>query len=279
MDYGALLSRAWNIVWEHKFLILLGVLVALGSAGASGGGSAGSFFGDGGVRPPGQFEFEPPRGFEGLPVASIALVVVLLVIVIAIGLAVWIIATSARGGLIAGAGTLDAGGTSSFGRAWSAGWDRIWTLLGIGVVPGLPMILLGVLGLVSYATMLGISGPHGGGWIKAPIAALGGLACLLIPLTLVLSLLRTFANRACMLEEYRVFAAYRRGLELLLSNLGPALILFVIQVVISIGVGVLFFIPALCCLLWPLFLLVEGFMAAYFSTLWTLAWRRWSHTV
>ena len=41
MDYGQLLSRAWNIIWEHKFLILLGVLVALGSAG--GGGSNANF--------------------------------------------------------------------------------------------------------------------------------------------------------------------------------------------------------------------------------------------
>ena len=31
MDYGRILNRAWHIVWEHKFLIILGVLVALGS--------------------------------------------------------------------------------------------------------------------------------------------------------------------------------------------------------------------------------------------------------
>ncbi len=29
MDYGRLLRRAWDIIWAHKFLILLGVLVAL----------------------------------------------------------------------------------------------------------------------------------------------------------------------------------------------------------------------------------------------------------
>ena len=41
MAYGELLSRAWDIVWKHKFLILLGVLVAVGSGGgqASTGGS------------------------------------------------------------------------------------------------------------------------------------------------------------------------------------------------------------------------------------------------
>ena len=33
---------------------------------------------------------------------------------------------------------------------------------------------------------------------------------------------------------------------------------------------------ALCCLLWPLFLLIQGATAAYFSTLWTLTWREWT---
>src|SRR5574341_1614533 len=52
MDYGAILQRAWEIVWNNKFLILLGVLVAFstggGSSGNFGGGSGG---GDGGEPP------------------------------------------------------------------------------------------------------------------------------------------------------------------------------------------------------------------------------------
>lgn len=31
-------------------------------------------------------------------------------------------------------------------------------------------------------------------------------------------------------------------------------------------------------LLWPVLLLVNGAIAAYFSTLWTLAWRAWKAT-
>jgi hypothetical protein len=33
MDYKRLLSRAWYLLWEHKFMILLGDLVALGNSG------------------------------------------------------------------------------------------------------------------------------------------------------------------------------------------------------------------------------------------------------
>jgi hypothetical protein len=42
MDYGKLLRRSWEILWEHKFLFLLGVLVALSSSGSSGFSSSGT---------------------------------------------------------------------------------------------------------------------------------------------------------------------------------------------------------------------------------------------
>jgi len=117
-------------------------------------------------------------------------------------------------------------------------------------------------------------------WIGAgtflPLIVLG---CLLIPVMLILSLLRTFANRACMLEDLGVIASYRRGFEVLGNNLGPVVILFFLQVAISIGIGIMMLIPglliALCCLLWPLFLLVDGSFKAFYSTLWTLAWNEW----
>ena len=32
----------------------------------------------------------------------------------------------------------------------------------------------------------------------------------------------------------------------------------------------------LCCLLWPLLILIQGAISTYFSTLWTLAWREWT---
>jgi hypothetical protein len=106
------------------------------------------------------------------------------------------------------------------------------------------------------------------------------LACILVPLALILSLLRTFANRACVLEDLGVIPSYRRGWNVLLENLGPAIVLFLIQIGIGIALAIVGFLPgillALCCLLWPLLLAIEGGIAAYFSTAWTLAWRTWT---
>lgn len=46
-------------------------------------------------------------------------------------------------------------------------------------------------------------------------------------------LLRNFAERACILENLGVFAAYRRGWALI-HNLGPAIVLFLVQIALTI---------------------------------------------
>jgi len=83
-----------------------------------------------------------------------------------------------------------------------------------------------------------------------------------------------------MLENLGVIDSYRRGTSVLRANLGEAILLFLLQIVIFIVLGVLAFLPglvaALCCLLWPLLLVVQGAMSAFVSSLWTLAWRTWT---
>jgi hypothetical protein len=229
----------------------------------------------------------PQLGQElGLPGGLYALGALGLVgVALLVGFAVWALATVARGALIAGARDVAAEKTSSFAEAFRAGWKKGWTLIGIGLLPALPGVLLALLGAgAGAAGYLGLARANVGRFPALPNALLAGglasVACLLIPLALVLSLLRTFANRASMLEGCGVWAAYRRGTQVLLANLGPALILFGLQVAVSVALGILLLLPtvvlALCCLVWPVLLLVQGAMAAFFSTLWTLAWQEWT---
>ncbi len=290
LDYGLLLRRAWDIIWAHKFLIVLGVLVAL----TSGGNASGTGYRFNG----GNFDQTMPRDFQdipempnldiprdlGLPVAiGGALLVVIIVLAIVVGLVVWVVATLARGGLIAGVDTIVDGGVSSFSQAFSAGLQKGWRLLGIGILPGIPglIILLAGLGVVGFS--LGLTQFLDVGWRSLGTGALvliGGLVCIVAPIALVLGLLRTFAERACMLEDLGVFASYKRGWQVLSTNIGPVVILFLIQIGISIALGLLGALPGivmtLCCILWPVLLVVQGAISAYFSTLWTLAWREWA---
>jgi hypothetical protein len=284
MDYGKLLSRALNIIWEHKFLILLGVLVALGGGGGYNPSFSGGDF-DGQTTNGGDFEVRPGEwpNLDQLPnwfgIAG-ALLVILIGVAVVIGLALWLVSTIARGGLIAGVDTIEAGGASSFSQAWSAGWHKGWRLIGIGIIPAIPVLFLVVtaLGLIGSLALLGTGGA---GRIEAGVGVtVAAVACVAIPISIALSLLRTLANRACMLEDQGVFGSYRRGWTVLRQNFGPALILFLIQVGIGIGLAITLLIPGLimllCCILLPVWLLIQGAITAYFSTLWTLAWREWT---
>ena len=284
MDYGKLLGRAWNIIWEQKFLILLGVLVALGGTGGGGNAGASTSLPQGDVA---DFDFRLPALEQdlGLPAGLIMVGVIGFIgIALIVGIALWVLSTIARGGLVAGASAIDSGSASSFGSAFRAGWQKGWTLVGIGILPAIPGFILFVLGAAGAVAYLGLARVNVGNATLPPNGAVLGivaaLVCLLVPVAVALSLLRTFANRACMLEGLGVFAAYRRGVEVLLENVGPALVLFLLQVAIGIGLAIALFLPqiltALCCALWPVLLLVQGAVASFFSTLWTLAWREWT---
>ena len=283
MDYGKLLNRAWTIIWEHKFLILLGILVAFGSSSGSGLSSGSQSI----PRSEGEWQMPPewrgmpfpPAEVMGMPALPVLIIVLLAGLALIIGLAIWVISTLARGALINGASQIDAGDRSSFGETFSAALQKGWTLLGIGIFPAIPAFFLLLTSLGAAGAYLGISPVFSNMGQAGPRTVwliFGTLVCLILPITLALNLLRTFANRACMLEDCGVLAAYRRGFNVLVDNFGSALVLFLIQIGIGLVLALGLLLPSLCCLLWPLLLLVQGGIAAYFSTLWTLAWQRWT---
>jgi hypothetical protein len=303
MDFGELLSRAWDILWNNKFLILLGVLVALGS-GSVGGGNF-NVPGSGGPSG-GQQPFAEPEEFEefdfdeyGVPQedledifgalgAALALgaaaAVALICVAVIIGVALWVAGLIARGGLIAGVDQIETVGASSFGQAWNAGWQKGWRLFGIGLIPAIPGIVLALVvlafGLAYYFEGQGLDETALAAAGSGMFVIVGTTVCLVVLVSLVLELLRAMANRACMLEDTGVFESYRRGWEVLRENLGQGVLLALIQLGIQIALGLLLFIPSIimscCCLLWPVLLAISGTISAYFSTTWTLAWREWT---
>jgi hypothetical protein len=283
MDYGALFSRAWQVIWNNKFLIVLGILVVLTSASGNSGtqGSLPSLRGGDQGNGAAPFYYQPPDLDIGGGL-EIAIIVLIALVILALVAAFWVLSTIARGGLIYGANSVDLGGSSSFSQAFGQGWSRALRLIGIGVVPAIStllLIILGGLSLLGYTgvTLFDNARAAGANWLVVPVAL---LTCLLGTISLVLALLRNFAERACMLEDRGVFQSYRRAFEVLAKNFGSAIVLFILQIVVSLVIGAVLLLPgiflALCCLLWPVLLLVQGTFAAYYSTLWTLAWSRWT---
>ncbi|UCG24723.1 MAG: hypothetical protein JSW55_01625, partial [Chloroflexota bacterium] len=138
MEYGKIISRSANIVWQNKFLMVLGILAAIGSgffSGSGGGGGDGSV--DTGFGDPGQFS-EFGDEIAAFAIGAVGVVFVLICIGLFIGIVLWVISTVARGGLIASVDSIEAGEKSSFSQAWGAGWNKVWTLLGISLLPAIP---------------------------------------------------------------------------------------------------------------------------------------------
>lgn len=284
MDYGKLFSRAWDVLWKNAFLILLGVLAVLGGAG-SGGTSQSRFAFQGGDfhwQDLPRFDFGSNFSDWGIPTAAVGGILLLVLVALLVGLVFWALGAIARGGLITAVNDLEENRPTDFMAAFRAGWDKGWHLLGIALVPAIPglvlfALLIGSLVLSGGWDFIGRFDPMRDGW--SALSPLLVISCLLIPAALILSLLRTFANRACMLEGTGVLASYQRGIQVLGDNLGSAVILFLLQIAISFGVGLVMIVPgilsAICCLLWPLLILFQAAFVAFYSILWTLAWREW----
>jgi hypothetical protein len=263
MSSGVLLSRAWDTFWNNKFLILLGVLVVLGSGGGrnfnvpGGGGSSG------GPQP-----FAESEEFFSVLRPRLALsddaVDALICVVIIVSVALWVVRNIARGGLIAGVDEIETDGASGFGRAWNAGWQKGWRLSGIGLIPAIPVVVLVLILSAFGMTFFGAEGLD-----RAALAAAGAGVVIVVLTTL-----------ACMLEDTGVFESYGRGWEVLRENLRQGVTLVLIQIGIQIALGlpllISIFIMPYCCLMWLALWPIGGAFSAYFSTVWTLAWREWT---
>ncbi|WP_420642835.1 DUF7544 domain-containing protein [Candidatus Leptofilum sp.] len=244
MDFGQLFRRGWEIVWQNKFLFILGFLAALG--GGSGGGGNGNF------------NFSVPSGSsssEPFPPEIIdqfntfwtdfgGLVLGLVCFFFILGIVFWLIRLAAQGGLIEAVDRIEVGEKMSFGTAFSAGVARIGGLVGLNLLLNLPFILFGLVIGGGFA-YVGFSIFQNGGNISdamggtiSLLAVCGGLlACLLIPLGLIVTFVQPFAQRGLMLKQLGVVDSIRHGWDVLRQNLGDIFLLAIAFLVLGFLVG------------------------------------------
>lgn len=234
MDISAIFKRAWEITWKHKGLWVLGIL-----AGCSGGGSQSSssvsripeYQFEGGEFP--RFE----RWAQSVPeetwvVIAIAIVCGLLLL----ALVFWVLAAIGNGGLIAGFQMAETGETLTLASAFQQGLTFFWKLLLIQLIVGiasllifLPLIVGGV--LLSVFT-LGIG-----------VICFLPLICLLIPLSLAITIYTLLAQIATIVERLEIIAAFQRAWEVLRTNIGEVVVMGLILGVGGFIVGLVLAMP------------------------------------
>jgi len=241
MDYGKILTRAWQITWRWKVLWIFGFLASLGSGGGSGGGGGNGM--NNGSRGAGNFpNFDMSPEIGGLLIALICVALI-------IGIILWVLSIISRGALIAGVQQVEDEGQTSFGSAWRVGLSRFWTIFGVGFLAALPILII-VLVLIGVGIAVAVGAGYNFtndmsdralGIILPALACLIPLACVTVVLAVVLGQIQLYAERAAILEGKGWIDAFKRGWQVLKTNLGPTIVFWLIFLVIG---GVLLAIVA-----------------------------------
>ncbi|MBK8901725.1 MAG: hypothetical protein IPM53_11115 [Anaerolineaceae bacterium] len=242
MDYGQLFRRSWDIVWQNKYLFILGFLAALGAGGVGSGTNynfPSSSTSTTSPFPP-DFAEEVARfwsQYGGLILGLICFFIIL-------GIVFWLIRLAAQGGLIEAVDRIEAGEKMSFGSAFSAGVARIGGLVGLHLLINLPFIIFGlVFGVVGgsfFMTALRQGGEisEATGGTFAILAVCGGLVgCLLVPLGLLVQVIYPFAQRGLVLQRLGVTDSIRHGWRVVRDNVGDVLLLIIAFLVIGFLFG------------------------------------------
>lgn len=236
MDITATIRRGWEITWNNKFLWVLGFLAALGSGNSFAQYSADS------------------SDFQGLSPEQVSAISAGLVVLICVGLILGIlmalVSLAARGGLVAAAAGIDRGETYTFGQAFRAGWNKLWSLIGMSlllfgvvIIGGIVFIVLLVASGGSVAALLSMGDSVGTGSAIAGVSLLVlcliSLCCLLIPVSIALNFIHAFAFRGIMLRDLGAVESIRHGWQVVRENFANILMLALAFLVLNAIVGLI----------------------------------------
>lgn len=240
MDFGDIFSRAWRIVWNNKFTFVLGFLAVLGSGSSNVSGSNFNYQFDSGDIPPG-FAEEVGQFFARFGPLLLGLGCLLVIV----GIVFWLIRLAAQAGLISAADRLDEGEKVTFGEAFGAGTSLLGRMAGINLLMYGPFALIGLIAAgIAVATVGTAVASEITGSVTDPEALFGALgvigicfallACILIPVYIVVTAIYPFAQRGAVLQDLGVTDSIGHGWRVLKANLGDIVLLIIFFVVLHV---------------------------------------------
>ncbi|MDP8972458.1 MAG: hypothetical protein M3N45_04610, partial [Actinomycetota bacterium] len=256
MNYGDLLKNAFWLTLRNRYLWFFGFFAGGTSAGGSfnvpSGGSGG--FDDDDFGEPGQGDFGGPSnatsGFDPGQWIFDNLVLILAVVALVALIALFFIVMSlvSQGALAESVAAIDRGENHRFSSAFRAGVSNFWRVLGYYLL--FMLIALGLLLAIGVPLALLVAGVFtatesvGARILTVILVVLVGIA-LLIVVFIPLSIIGQFALREIVVRWERVVASIGSGYQLFRRNLGKSLLVWLIQLAVSIGAGIALLIALL----------------------------------
>ena len=291
MDFAVVLSRAWQIIWKHKVLWIFGILAGCVNSGGGSGNANVDYMGDIPARVEQFFETTPD--WQIATYIGVAILIILIIIVLAIFLG-----TIGRIGLIRGARQSDQhmDAKLTFGELFRNSLPYFWRVFLLNLLVGLAIfvvvMVLAIIAILGSVMTLGIG-----------LVCILPVVCLLIPIAWFVTLVVEQSNIAIVLEDLRVLDGLRRGWEVVKSNVGIMVIMWLIltlgvsliggfiialPLILSLGplvvslmtgteeptkTGLIITIVCVAAYL-PVLILLSGIMRSYIETAWTLTFSR-----
>lgn len=253
MGYGDIIKRAWTITWRYRALWVLGLFagVAGSTGGTSGGGGSGRSFdsSDKGFGADSLTRDINPSRWADQLVRILPILIAVAVMLVVIGIVFAILRVAARGGLVFAVNEIELGRGYTLGGAWSAGFSRFWSLLGLSIVLTLPLALIGMgLALLMVVPMLPAllrgDAPTPESFIPLCGASLIGVPLLIVG-GVVLGIMHQLGDRYLMLDGVGVFDAAGAAWQTVRTRVKDALIMWFVNLGLNIAAGIVVAIPVI----------------------------------
>lgn len=262
MEYGRIIKRALDVTWRYKALWIFGIAATLfggGLKGSPGGGGQGLQYTLGGqdwerwrhnmpYMPYGPWGGMP--SWEGLLPIVLGILGVLFIVMLFLFVVGIVVRYTSLGALIGMVDEVEQEGETRFQSGLRIGWNRFLRLLAIDLLIAIALavviallILVLILGGLLAATPIAFLGMKNAAGILIAVAV--GLVLLLflivvaIALSAVVTLIREYAYRACVLEKKGVFEALGAGIALLRERVRDSLLLWLLLWAINAALGII----------------------------------------
>ena len=220
VPYIEILKQAGRILWQNRFLLWFGLLMALGSPGSFNIGNSNEDLGKQG---------EAARSFFE---SHWQIVLALAVVLFAVGIVLFLLSLVAKAGMVKSADLVSQNKKTDFKAGWRSGKKYLGKLF--------KLFLLFF--LATFAVMIILAVPVvylviAKSWISAVLVGLLAIA-IFIPLMFVFSLTKIFAEFYIVLSDLRLRSAIEAGYALFVKNIGHSIIFGLLLMAVSLAAGI-----------------------------------------
>ncbi|MCX6762781.1 MAG: hypothetical protein NT093_03280 [Candidatus Moranbacteria bacterium] len=220
IPYLEILKQAGRIVWQHRFLLWFGLLMALGSPGSFNVSGNNNKFGAQGEAVKNFFE------------SHWQIVLALAIVLFIVGIILFLISLIAKAGLIRSANLVSQNKKTNFKEGWMSGKKYLGKLFKLSILFFLATFVVMIILAVPVIFLVIAKS-----WVSAVLVGLLAIA-IFVPLMFIFSLTRIFAEFYIILSDLRVRSAIEAGYNLLLKNIGNSIIFGLLLLAVSLAAGI-----------------------------------------